>query len=87
MRVCESSSPGNQRLSNPGRVHSAKSGRRPTNSTIDPPIQSNPLQLQCHILADVEVQKCATITFIDTFIITLILMVTDAVQHLDLRVK
>ena len=44
MRVCESSSPANQRLSNPGQTRSAKSGGRPTNSTIDPPIQSNPLQ-------------------------------------------
>ena len=57
MRVCESSSPENQRLSNPGKARSAKSGGRPTNSTIDPPIQSNPLQLQC--IAGVEVQKSA----------------------------
>ena len=77
MRVCESSSPENQRLSNPGRAHSAKSGGRPTNSTIDPPIQSNPLQMQC--IADVEVQKRATITFIDTTcIFSLMLMVTCA---------
>ena len=77
MRVCESSSPANQRLSNPGRAPSAKSGGRPTNSAIDPPIQSNPLQLQC--IAEGEVQKRATITFIDTTcIFSLILMVTCA---------
>ena len=79
MRVCESSSPENQRLSNPGQVRSAKSGGRPTNSTIDPPIQSNPLPLcivycvlcivYCVLcIADVEVQKRATTTFIDTCI-------------------
>ena len=73
MRLCESSLPENQRLSNPGQVRSAKSGGRPTNSTIDPPIQSNPLQLQC--IADVEVQKRAITTFIDTCIFNLILMV------------
>ena len=78
MRVCESSPPENQRLSNPGQAPSAKSGGRPTNSTIDPPIQSNPLQLQC--IADVEVQKRATITFIDTCIFSLILMVTCAIS-------
>ena len=76
MRVCESSSPANQRLSNPGRAPFARSGGRPTNSTIDPPIQSDPLQLQC--IADVEVQKRAIITFIDTCIFTLMLMVACA---------
>ena len=76
MRVCESSSPENQRLSNPGKARSAKSGGRPTNSTIDPPIQSDPLQLQC--IADVEVQKRAIITFIDTCISNPMLTMTCA---------
>ena len=78
MRVCESSSPENQRLSNPGQARSAKSGGRPTNSTIDPPIQSDPLQLQCNRFEDVKVQKRKTLIFIDTCIFTLMLMVTCA---------